>query len=155
MLFRLFGLSHEYWRPRILFAIESGVGTPICIDVYASKFRVDLTFGQFVWVLVDMDLVEPLNYNVLVEKEGFTFLAYIEYENIPELCSHCRKLGHSVKNCKLFNKSQHKPAYVSKTKKLIRGRMKWLMTLLLLINWHKKGSTCSAWGVSSGTSHSF
>ncbi|XP_058741655.1 uncharacterized protein LOC131614043 [Vicia villosa] len=27
---RFFGLSQEYWRPRILFAIASCVGTPIC-----------------------------------------------------------------------------------------------------------------------------
>lgn len=36
---------------------------------------VDLTFGQFVRVLVDMDLAQPLNYSVLVERGGFTFVA--------------------------------------------------------------------------------
>lgn len=50
-----FDLSHEYWRPRILFAIASCVGTLICIDVGYSKAIVDRTFGQFIHVLIDMD----------------------------------------------------------------------------------------------------
>ncbi|MCI15936.1 pectin acetylesterase, partial [Trifolium medium] len=29
---RLYGLSQEYWRPKILFAIVSSIGTPICTD---------------------------------------------------------------------------------------------------------------------------
>ncbi|XP_058741658.1 uncharacterized protein LOC131614046 [Vicia villosa] len=44
-----------------------------------------------------MDLSQPLNYNVLVEREGFAFFADIEYENISVFCSHCKKTGHEVK----------------------------------------------------------
>ncbi|XP_058733228.1 uncharacterized protein LOC131604829 [Vicia villosa] len=99
---RFFGLSQEYWRPRILFAITSGVGTPIFIDSTAAKSRLDRTFGHFVRVLVDMDLTQPLNYNVLVERQGFAFFADIEYENLPEFCSHCKKPGHGVSNCKFL-----------------------------------------------------
>jgi len=29
---RIYGLSQGYWRPKILFAIASYVGTPICTD---------------------------------------------------------------------------------------------------------------------------
>ncbi|XP_058742479.1 uncharacterized protein LOC131614970 [Vicia villosa] len=101
---RFFGLSQEYWRPRILFAIASCVGTPICIDSASAKPRMDRTFGHFVRVLIDMDLSSPLNHNVLVEREGFAFFADIEYENLPEFCSHCKKQGHSVHDCKLLRK---------------------------------------------------
>ncbi|XP_058746952.1 uncharacterized protein LOC131619931 [Vicia villosa] len=101
---RFFGLSQEYWRPRILFAIASCVGTPICIDAASAKPRMDRTFGHFVRVLIDMDLSSPLNHNVLVEREGFAFFADIEYENLPEFCSHCKKQGHSVHDCKLLRK---------------------------------------------------
>jgi hypothetical protein len=34
---RIYGLSQEYWRPRILFAISSSVGTPICTDSASSN----------------------------------------------------------------------------------------------------------------------
>lgn len=34
---RILGLSQEYWRPKILFAIASGVGTPICTDNITGK----------------------------------------------------------------------------------------------------------------------
>ncbi|XP_058767195.1 uncharacterized protein LOC131640837 [Vicia villosa] len=72
------------------------------MDAAASKSRVDRTFGQFVRVLIDMDLTRTLNHNVLVEREGFAFFSDIEYENLPEFCTHCRKSGHVVQNCKLL-----------------------------------------------------
>ncbi|XP_058783566.1 uncharacterized protein LOC131658271 [Vicia villosa] len=112
---RFFGLSQEYWRPRILFAIASCVGTPICIDAASSKSRIDRTFGQYVRVLIDMDLTKPLNYNVLVERTGFAFFADIEYENIPQLCDHCRKLGHTRQECKLLQKQSAPPTLKTKT----------------------------------------
>ncbi|XP_058761211.1 uncharacterized protein LOC131634557 [Vicia villosa] len=107
---RLFGLSQEYWRPRIVFAIASCVGTPICIDAASSKSRVDRTFGQYVRVLVDMDLTKTLNHNVLVERTGFAFFADIEYENIPPFCEHCKKLGHVRQDCKSMMKQTNTSA---------------------------------------------
>lgn len=70
---RLFGLAQQYWRPSILFAIASSVGTPICTDSVASKFMFDCLFGHFARVLVDVDLVVPPVFNVLGERQGFTF----------------------------------------------------------------------------------
>ncbi|XP_058783725.1 uncharacterized protein LOC131658450 [Vicia villosa] len=99
---RFYRLAQEYWRLLILFAIASCVCTPICMDVAASKSRMDRTFGKFVRVLIDMDLTRTLNHNVLVEREGFTFFSDIEYENLPEFYSHCRKTGHVVQNCKML-----------------------------------------------------
>ncbi|XP_058755572.1 uncharacterized protein LOC131628769 [Vicia villosa] len=111
---RFFGLPQEYWRPQILFAITSSVGTPICIDSAASKSRVERTFGYFVRVLVDMDLSQPLNHNVLVEREGFAFFTDISYENLPEFCFHCRKTGHNSIDCKLLHKMPQAVAKPSK-----------------------------------------
>ncbi|XP_058783904.1 uncharacterized protein LOC131658651 [Vicia villosa] len=111
---RLFGLSQEYWRPRIVFAIASCVGTPICIDAASSKSRIDRTFGQYVRVLVDMDLTKPLNHNVLVERSGFAFFADIEYENLPPFCDNCKRLGHVKQDCKLLQ--NHQAPAVPRTK---------------------------------------
>jgi hypothetical protein len=97
---RFYGLSQEYWRPNILFAIASSVGTPICIDAVTAKPMMERTFGQFVRVLVDMDLSQTLRYKVLVERKGFAFFVELDYENLPHFCSHCKVIGHHVGNCK-------------------------------------------------------
>jgi len=53
---RIFGLSQEHWRPRILFAIASNIGTPICTDSASTEHMIERTFGHFSRVLVDMDV---------------------------------------------------------------------------------------------------
>lgn len=49
-----------------------------------------------------MDLSFPLNHNVLVEMEGFSFFSDVEYEKLPAFCGHCRKYGHDVHDCKML-----------------------------------------------------
>ncbi|WJX74035.1 hypothetical protein P8452_57746 [Trifolium repens] len=61
------------------------------------------TFGQFVRVLVDMDLSKPLRDKVLVERKGFAFFVDLDYENLPPFCSHCKVIGHHVGTCKKLN----------------------------------------------------
>jgi hypothetical protein len=61
------------------------------------------TFGQFVRVLVDMDLSNPLRDKVLVERKGFAFFVDLDYENLPPFCSHCKVIGHHVGICKKLN----------------------------------------------------
>lgn len=103
---RIHGLSQEYWRPKILFAIANSVGTPICTDPASTKPMVDRTFGHFARVLVDMDLTKQMHYRVLVERKDFAFFVEIEYENIPSYCSHCLKIGHYVDDCKFLNRNK-------------------------------------------------
>jgi hypothetical protein len=62
---KIYGLAQEYWRPKIIFAIANSVGTPICTDFATNKPIFERTFGQYVRVLVDMDLSQPLRYKVL------------------------------------------------------------------------------------------
>jgi hypothetical protein len=100
---RFYGLSQEYWRPNIIFAIASSIGTPICIDSITAKPMIDRTFGQFVRVLVDMDLSQTLRDKVLVERKGFAFFVEIDYENLPQFCSNCKLIGHHVGVCKRLN----------------------------------------------------
>jgi hypothetical protein len=97
---RLYGLSQEYWRPKILFAIASSIGTPICTDAIASKPMFERTFGQYARVLVDMDLSQTLRYKVLVERKGYAFFVDLDYENLPDFCTHCKMVGHYVEICK-------------------------------------------------------
>lgn len=55
---RIFELPQEYWRPKILFSIAGGLGTPISLDEATRK----KDLGHFACVLVDVDLVnhQPL-----------------------------------------------------------------------------------------------
>ncbi|XP_058781005.1 uncharacterized protein LOC131655113 [Vicia villosa] len=97
---RIHGLSQEYWRPRIIFAIASSIGTPICIDSASNKSVFERPFGHFVRVLVDLDMTKELNFKILVERIGFAFFVDIEYEKLPEFCNFCSCIGHSITNCK-------------------------------------------------------
>jgi hypothetical protein len=99
---RIYGLSQEYWRPKILFAIVSSIGTPICTDAIASKSMFERTFGQ-----VDLDLSQALRYSVLVERKGFAFFVDLDYENLPDFCTHCNMIGHYVENCKNLQAQDH------------------------------------------------
>jgi hypothetical protein len=97
---RIYGLSQEYWRPKILFAIASSVGTPICTDQITIKSQFDREFGHFVRVLVDLDLKKQPVYRVLVERVGFAFFVDFEFENKPEFCHFCNVIGHDQGHCK-------------------------------------------------------
>ena len=97
---RIYGLSQEYWRKNILFAIASSVGTPICTDSISSKPFMERSFGHFARVLVDVDLSEQLRYGVLVERKGYAFFVDFEYENLPDFCVYCKSIGHHVDNCR-------------------------------------------------------
>lgn len=103
---QIFGLAQEYCRLNVLFTILSSVGMQICIDALDSKPRFDLPFDYFVRVLVYMNLSVKLRHNVLVKIQGYAFLVDIEYENLPQFCSHCkitRNFLHSCKNLKIFD----------------------------------------------------
>jgi hypothetical protein len=65
---------------------------------------IERTFGQFVRVLVDIDLLQPLRYKLLVERKGYAFFVDLEYEHIPAFCHECKIIGHSYENCKRWNK---------------------------------------------------
>jgi hypothetical protein len=90
---QIHGLSQEYWRPKILFAIAGSVGTPICTDIASAKPMIERTFGQYARVLVDLDISQPLRYQVLVERKGFAFFVNLDYENVLDFCSIAKRLA--------------------------------------------------------------
>jgi hypothetical protein len=99
----MYGLAQEYWLPKILFAITSSVGTPICNDVIAAKPMFDRTFGHYARVLVDMDSSQTLRHKVLVERIGYAFFVELDYENLTPFSSHCKVVGHYLESCKWLN----------------------------------------------------
>jgi hypothetical protein len=112
-------LSQEYWHKNILFTIAGSIGTPICMDSASAKPMHERTFGQFARILVDIDLLQPLRYKLLVERKGFAFFVDLEYEHIPAFCDGCKVIGHYFENCKRWNKDDsmrnENTQYVKKT----------------------------------------
>lgn len=93
---RIYGLPQEYWRPKIVFTIAGGLGIPICLDEATSK----RTFGHFARVLVDIDLNSNLQNRILVDRDDFAFFVDVEYKRLPDFCTSCQNIGHSLANCK-------------------------------------------------------
>jgi len=58
------------------------------------------TFGHFSRVLVDLDVTQELQYKVLVERKGYAFFVDLDFENIPDFCTNCRKITHHINICK-------------------------------------------------------
>lgn len=96
-------LPQEYWRPKLLFEIAGGVGTPTSLDD-STRNRI---FGHFACILVDVDLTNWLPHELLVERDVYAFFVGVEYERLPFFCSHCQVIGHSISNC---NKNSHPEA---------------------------------------------
>lgn len=90
---RLYGLMHECWHMKILFAIASSIRTPICSGIASVKPIIDITFKHYVRVLVDMNISSKISYKILVKGEGFIFFTDIEYENLPHFCTWGKKLA--------------------------------------------------------------
>ncbi|ESW30332.1 hypothetical protein PHAVU_002G144100 [Phaseolus vulgaris] len=73
----------EYWRPRAIFSIIRGLGTPFSLDESTMKKN----RGMFARILVDIDMLSPLPDHIWVERPNYTFVAGVEYEWLPPFCS--------------------------------------------------------------------
>jgi len=111
----LLELPQEYWRPKTLFEIANGVGTPLYLDV-ATKNH---TFGHYARILVDMDLSKRNFDEILVEREGFSFYVDIAYEWLPAYCHNCATIGHVIGQCKWLHNNQKASREVAKKQKTV------------------------------------
>jgi hypothetical protein len=91
---RLLDLPQEYWLERTLLEIAGAIGSPLIIHAATQKH----TFGHYARMLVDIDFSLRIFYEMMVERERFPFPIKVEYEWLPEFCSHYQILGHSVTN---------------------------------------------------------
>ncbi|XP_008350100.2 uncharacterized protein [Malus domestica] len=93
---KIYGLSQEYWHPRILMEIARGVGTPLQLD-HATREKL---YGYYARILVDVDLSADLPSTIMVEREQHGFSVDIIYENLPPTCGHCGVIGHNTNKCR-------------------------------------------------------
>jgi len=82
---RLWELPQEYWMERTLYEIAGAVGTPLLIN-NVTRNRL---YGHYARILVDLDLSKTIFYEVMVEREGYAFPVAIDYEGLPNFCTHC------------------------------------------------------------------
>ncbi|KAL6175680.1 hypothetical protein ACLB2K_052319 [Fragaria x ananassa] len=101
---KFWDLGLEFWEPTTLFEIAHGIGAPIKIDENTLQKR----FGHYARVLVDIDLsFDPPHELVIKRTSGETLGIIIEYERLPNVCSHCGNVGHRVNSCKFVRNSIH------------------------------------------------
>ena len=82
---------------RTMCEIAGSIGTPLVID-NAAKYRV---FGHYARLLVDMVLSRNIFREIMVDREGYAFPMEVVYEWLPEFCTHCKSISHSVNNLPL------------------------------------------------------
>lgn len=117
---RIHGLAQEYWRPKIVFAIGSNMGIPLCTNSTSNKCSFDRPFSHYVHVLVDLDLSQKLRYKVLVERKGYAFFVELEYENLMDFYTYCCQIEHGLDKCKRRN-DEGVPNKKNNLKKLCRS----------------------------------
>jgi len=93
---RFVALPIEYWHPQILSSIASVLGFPINI----SKLTLEKSFGFYAKVLIEVDLSSPLPSQILIERDKFSFVLNLSYENLPPFCKTCGFIGHTSSTCK-------------------------------------------------------
>ena len=111
---RLWELPQEYWMERTLYEIAGAIGTLLLID-NVTRNRL---YGHYARILVDLDLSKKIFYEVMVEREGFAFPVSIEYEGLPDFCTHCHSIGYNINSCRRLHplraKTHEQPIDVGK-----------------------------------------
>ncbi|XP_074305712.1 uncharacterized protein LOC141640934 [Silene latifolia] len=96
-------LDPQFWSSKALSKIACKIGTPLYADpVTTNKER--LTFAR---IMVEVDLAKPLPDFVGLQTPFMgQFMQQVIYEWLPYYCTHCKKLGHEQKVCKLIKKKE-------------------------------------------------
>lgn len=95
---RVFELPIEYWRLDVFDAIAAALGTLIRVD--------DRTVSQemchYVHMLVEIDMKNPLQDKIMIERAGHCSFAFFQYERLPEFYKHCGIVGHPFSRCRSY-----------------------------------------------------
>ncbi|KAL6198116.1 hypothetical protein ACLB2K_027908 [Fragaria x ananassa] len=80
--------------------------SPVSQKNMNAQNTLERKFGLCARVLVDIDLsYDPPRELVVRRKNGESVIVELEYERLPDLCSHCGNVGHMVTTCKLLWKT--------------------------------------------------
>ncbi|KAJ4836021.1 hypothetical protein Tsubulata_011341 [Turnera subulata] len=85
------GLPPEHYQKDILHCICNEIGRFVCIDGNTQQAKQ----GKFVRIAVSVDLCKPL----LSQIEAVGLWFHIRYEDLPNVCFSCGRVGHIVASC--------------------------------------------------------
>ncbi|KAK6129487.1 hypothetical protein DH2020_036767 [Rehmannia glutinosa] len=92
---RLPGLPIHFFDHNALFAISNIIGTPLQVDSQtASRSRLSMAR-----VCVELNLLKERIEELVLEFDDTSQVQKIIYERIPDYCTHCKHIGHSVEGC--------------------------------------------------------
>ncbi|KAL0926181.1 hypothetical protein M5K25_002387 [Dendrobium thyrsiflorum] len=88
-------LRLHIFNPKVLHALGSVFGWPLQTDqAIASRTRPSLAR-----VLVEVDITKKNAKEIWVGSKAFGYLQKVEFEKIPDFCSHCKMHGHALHEC--------------------------------------------------------
>lgn len=91
------GLLVHLFKKGSLFFIASLVGKPLKLDEPIAN----LSWPSITPVCIDIDLIKEQPHRVwTITGYNKSFLQKISYENLPNYCSYCMKMGHAPNVCK-------------------------------------------------------
>ncbi|XP_074288965.1 uncharacterized protein LOC141614110 [Silene latifolia] len=101
-------LDPIFWSEKALSKIASKIGTPMYADpVTTNKER--LSFAR---LMIEVDVSQKLPEDILLYTPYGQVLQRVVFEWLPYYCTHCKKLGHDVKQCRFLKKPAKEPVVV-------------------------------------------
>ncbi|KAL0928937.1 hypothetical protein M5K25_000873 [Dendrobium thyrsiflorum] len=88
-------LRLHFFNPKVLHALGSLFGRPLQTD-QATAARTRPSVAR---VLVEVDITKKHAKEVWVGSKAYGYLQKVEFENIPDFCSHCKMHGHASTVC--------------------------------------------------------
>ncbi|CAI9108618.1 OLC1v1008265C1 [Oldenlandia corymbosa var. corymbosa] len=90
------GLPIHRFNEEYLRILPGIIGAPLKIDVPT----LNLSRPSIARVCVEVDLLHDLPKRILLGTEEHSYFQKVTYENLPNYCLECRKVGHSMKDCR-------------------------------------------------------
>ncbi|KAI0516335.1 hypothetical protein KFK09_009007 [Dendrobium nobile] len=88
-------LRLHFFNPTVLHALGSIFGRPLQTDqATASRTRPSVAR-----ILVEVDITKKHAKEVWVGSKALGYLQKVEFEKIPDFCTHCKAHGHSIAEC--------------------------------------------------------
>ncbi|CAI0394249.1 unnamed protein product [Linum tenue] len=91
-------LPVHFYHREVLFALGNLIGRTVKLDYHTEK----LERGKFARLAIELDMTKPLPTRIRLDG----FWQQVLYENIPQICFQCGRIGHLEDNCPLSKSNQ-------------------------------------------------